>query len=77
LSRLSVGVGELAAMPELPDGERSTYRDMTFVLYGDQWDTVDRAIRRAMKLRDPTNQNRSPQGNALAAICAEYLGRTA
>ncbi|UQE01143.1 ParB/Srx family N-terminal domain-containing protein [Bradyrhizobium japonicum] len=75
LSKLSIGVGELEQMPELPDGDRSPFRDMTFILYGDQWDTVDQAIRRAMKPRYPTNPNRSPQGNALAAICAEYLGR--
>jgi ParB-like chromosome segregation protein Spo0J len=75
LSKLSVGVAALEAMPELPDGDRSPFRDMTFILYGDQWDTVDQAIRRAMKPRDPTNPNRSPQGNALAAICADYLGR--
>jgi hypothetical protein len=42
LSRLSIGVGELEQMPELPDGDRSPYRDMTFILYGEQWD-----IRRA------------------------------
>jgi hypothetical protein len=75
LSKLSVGVAELEQMPELPDGDRSPFRDITFILYGDQWDTVDQAIRRAMKPRDPTNPNRSPQGNALAAICADYLGR--
>jgi hypothetical protein len=44
---------------------------------GEQWDIVERAIARATKPRDPDNPNRSPQGNALAAICAEYLGRVA
>jgi hypothetical protein len=77
LSRLSVGVGELEQMPELPDGERSPYRDMTFILYGNQIGIVEGAIARATKLREPNNPNRSPQGNALAAICAEYLGRVA
>ncbi|XIA64763.1 ParB/Srx family N-terminal domain-containing protein [Bradyrhizobium sp. TZ2] len=75
LSKLSVGVGELEQMPELPDGERSPFRDMTFILYGDQFGIVERAIARATKPRDADNPNRSPQGNALAAICAEYLGR--
>ncbi|KWV60361.1 hypothetical protein AS156_29500 [Bradyrhizobium macuxiense] len=75
LSRLSVGVGELEAMPELADGDRSPYRNMTFILYGEQWDIVERAIARATKPREPNNPNRSPQGNALAAICAEYLER--
>ncbi|MEH2536592.1 MULTISPECIES: hypothetical protein [unclassified Bradyrhizobium] len=74
LSKLSVGVGELEQMPELPDGDRSPFRDMTFILYGEQWDIVERAIARATKPRAPDNPNRSPQGNALAAICAEYLG---
>ncbi|WP_348637507.1 ParB/Srx family N-terminal domain-containing protein [Bradyrhizobium sp. ISRA443] len=32
LSRLSVGVGELEQMPELPDGDRSPFRDMTFIV---------------------------------------------
>ncbi|SDI57948.1 hypothetical protein SAMN05216338_1025101 [Bradyrhizobium sp. Rc2d] len=75
LSRLSVGVGELEHMPELPDGDRSPLRDMTFFLYGDQFGIVERAIARATKPRDPSNPNRSPQGNALAAVCAEYLER--
>lgn len=75
LTKLSVGVGELEAMPELPDGDRSPFRDMTFILYGEQWDIVERAIARATKPRDPDNPNRSPQGNALAAICTDYLGR--
>src|SRR5216110_3294282 len=32
LSKLSVGVSELEQMPELPDGARSPFRDMTFIL---------------------------------------------
>jgi len=58
LSRLSVGVGELLQMPELPDGDRSPFRDMTFILYGDQFGIVERAIGRATKPRDPDNPNR-------------------
>ena len=73
LSKLSVGVTELEQMPELPDGDRSPYRDMTFILYGDQFGIVERAIAKATKPRDPSNPNRSPQGNALAAISQEYL----
>ncbi|WFU37587.1 ParB/Srx family N-terminal domain-containing protein [Bradyrhizobium sp. CB82] len=52
LSKLSVGVAELEQMPELPIGDRSPYRDMTFILYGDQWETVDQAIRRATTRSD-------------------------
>jgi hypothetical protein len=33
LTKLSVGVAALEAMPELPDGERSPFREMTFILY--------------------------------------------
>ncbi|WP_091894045.1 hypothetical protein [Bradyrhizobium sp. Rc2d] len=75
LSRLSVGVGELEQMPELPDGDRSPFRDMTFILYGEQFGIVERAIARATKPREASNPNRSPQGNALVAICADYLAR--
>ena len=50
---------------------------MTFILYGEQWDIDERAIARTTKPRAPDNPNRSAQGNALAAICAEYLGRLA
>ncbi|WP_407150539.1 hypothetical protein [Bradyrhizobium sp. ORS 86] len=75
LSKLSVEVGELEQMPELPDGDRSPFRDMTFILYGDQFGTVERAIAGATKPCEPNNPNRSPQGNALAAICAEFLVR--
>ncbi|NOJ43050.1 hypothetical protein [Bradyrhizobium australiense] len=48
----------------MPEGDRSPYRDMTFI-----------PIARATTPRDANNPNKSPQGNALAAICAEYLGR--
>ncbi|WP_271519408.1 hypothetical protein [Bradyrhizobium sp. CCBAU 53380] len=48
---------------------------MTFILYGDQWETVDRAIKLAILPRKPGDANRSPQGNALARICEEYLAR--
>jgi hypothetical protein len=75
LSKLSVGVDELEQMPQLPDGDRSPFRDMTFILYGPQFAVVEQAVARATKPRDPDNPNRSPQGNALAAICAEYLRR--
>jgi hypothetical protein len=73
LSKLSVGIGELDGMPQLADGERSPYRDITFIVYGEQWTTVMRAIELASVPRKPTDQNRSPSGNALAAICTEYL----
>jgi len=48
LSKLSVGVAVLEALPELPDGDRSPFRDMTFILYGEQWDIVERAIARRL-----------------------------
>jgi hypothetical protein len=57
LSKLSVGVDELEQMPELPDGDRSPFRDMTFILYGAQFGIVERAIARATKPRDPDNPN--------------------
>jgi hypothetical protein len=75
---LTIGRGRRAgSMSELPDGDRSPFRDMTFILYGEQWDIDERAIARTTKPRAPDNPNRSAQGNALAAICAEYLGRLA
>ncbi|WFU44178.1 hypothetical protein QA640_18025 [Bradyrhizobium sp. CB82] len=45
---------------------------MTFILYGEQFGIVERAIAKSTKPREASNPNRSPQGNALAAICAEY-----
>jgi hypothetical protein len=60
-------------MPELADGERSPFRDMTFIVYGEQWDIVNRAIALATVPRKPDDPNKSPAGNALATICAEYL----
>jgi hypothetical protein len=61
LSKLSVGVSELEQMPVLPDGDRSPYRDMTFILYGDQIGIVEGAIARATTPRDANNPNKSPQ----------------
>ena len=73
LTRLSVGVSALEAMPELADGERSPYRDITFILYGEQAATVDAAIKAATVPKADGDRNRSPSGNALVAICDEYL----
>ncbi|WP_446479904.1 hypothetical protein [Bradyrhizobium hereditatis] len=74
LSRLSVGVGELEHMPELADGDRSPFRDMTFIpmassgtsLSAPSLGRLSRAIRTIPI--DRRKAMRSPR-------CAEYLER--
>ncbi len=55
------GNNSVEQMLELLDGDRSLFRDKTFILYGEQCDIVERDIARAAKPRDPNNPNRSPE----------------
>lgn len=61
--------------PELPEGERSPYRQMTFTLHDEQYEQVDAAIRAAKELGPFETENENANGNALARIAEQYLGR--
>lgn len=60
--------------PELQDGDREPFQQMTFSLHDEQKSIVDDAILRARTnplIDDGLNDNSN--GNALAHICSEYL----
>jgi ParB-like chromosome segregation protein Spo0J len=62
--------------PELPEGDRAPYQQVTFMLHDEQVKTVQAAVT-AAKLTGPfvDTQNDNANGNALARICEAYLGR--
>ena len=71
----SIGAGvEESQMPDLPDGPRSDYRQMTFTVCADQGEQISRAIQLA-KSAGPflDSENENGNGNALARICETFL----
>jgi len=65
-----------AAFPDLPDGDKSPFQQMTFIVHEAQAPTVHDALARAK--RDQTEapgENKNSNGNALYRICAAYLAR--
>lgn len=63
-------------MPELPDGDKAPFQQMTFTLHDDQAQVVKRAIEAAKKAGsfiDSPNENSN--GNALARIAEAYIGQ--
>jgi ParB-like chromosome segregation protein Spo0J len=76
LRELAIGVEALGAMPELNSGERSEFREMTFVLLADQADAVAEAVKLAVEVLGPltdANRNQNRNGNGLAEVCRAYL----
>ena len=65
---------ELDQMPQLPDGDREPFQQMTFTLHDEQAEQVKAAMEAAKALGpfiDSPNENSN--GNALARICETYL----
>lgn len=63
-----------AGFPELPDGDKAPFQQMTFTLHDDQAEQVAAAIEKAKGLGpfvDSPNENSN--GNALARICETFL----
>lgn len=71
---LGEGTDALGEMPELPDGDREPFQQMTFTLHDEQADLVKRALAVAKDLGefiDAPNENSN--GNALARICELFM----
>lgn len=76
----SIGVPELSfddinqvEPPDLPDGERAPFQQMTFTLHDSQVEIVKGAIDKAKKAgQGESNINDNSNGNALSFICGEY-----
>lgn len=60
--------------PELAEGDRAPFRQMTFTIHDTQHETIEEAIAKAKKDGgDASDVNENTNGNALAFICKAYL----
>lgn len=63
-----------AAAPELADGDRAPFRQMTFTVHDDQHAMIEEAMTKAKQAGgDLSEVNENTNGNALAFICKAYL----
>lgn len=66
---------EEADAPELRDGDRAPFQQMTFTVHDSQHETIAAALAKAKAGgHGSSDVNENGNGNALAAICREYLG---
>lgn len=64
----------LSDMPEMPDGEKSEYSQMTFTLHNTQAELVKAALKAAKKAGEFDEKlNKNSNGNALALICERFM----
>lgn len=67
-------VGEVQP-PELADGDRQPFRQMTFTVHDDQHAAIEAAIAKAKRSGgDVSEANDNSNGNALAFICETFNG---
>lgn len=69
LDYFNVGVVDA---PEISDGDRGKFQQMTFTLHESQVETVKMAIKKA-KNNCKCEINKNSNGNALAFVCSEFL----
>jgi ParB family chromosome partitioning protein len=71
---LIADVKPLDEMPELPDGDKQPFQQITFTLHDEQKSVVDDAIllARTNPLAD-TGLNENANGNAISLICEQWL----
>ena len=69
-----LGAAQITDLPELNDGDREPFQQMTFTLHDEQKEQVDRAIS-AAKAMGPFEGalNENSNGNALARVCEIFL----
>jgi len=60
--------------PELDDGDRTPFRQMTFTLHDSQFEIVEQAIKKAKAEGCDTSINDNSNGNALTKIAEVFLG---
>ena len=60
--------------PELDDGDRAPFRQMTFTLHDSQFEIVEQAIKKAKAEGCDTSINDNSNGNALTKIAEVFLG---
>jgi hypothetical protein len=60
--------------PELDDGDRKPFRQMTFTLHDSQFEIVEQAIKKAKAEGCDTSINDNSNGNALTKIAEAFIG---
>src|SRR3990170_126924 len=60
-------------LPDLPEGDRQPFQQMTFTLHDSQKDIVDLAIEKAKEQKFYATVNENSNGNALFVIAEAYL----
>jgi ParB family transcriptional regulator, chromosome partitioning protein len=64
-----------AAAPELAEGDRQPFRQMTFTVHDEQFEEIERALARAKELGGGESLvNENSNGNALAFVCGRFNG---
>lgn len=66
--------GEIDA-PNLKDGDREPFQQMTFMLHDSQAEDLKQAIAKAKQAGIIDLENQNANGNAIAAIARAYLGK--
>ncbi len=70
---IGAGVGE-ADLPDLADGDRQPFQQMTFTVHDEQKEVIDRALEAAKRMGPFVSDNENSNGNALARVCEIFLG---
>jgi ParB-like chromosome segregation protein Spo0J len=74
LAELMPEIEELDAMPELKDGDREPFQQMSFMLHDDQVEIVKEAIEKAKAMGEfGETGNENSNGNAIARVCELFL----
>lgn len=69
------GVDAMADFPDMPDGDREPFQQMTFTLADEQAEVVKEAIKKAQaEGLGQSEVNANSNGNALFAVCEAYCG---
>lgn len=64
-----------AAAPDLADGDRQPFRQMTFTVHDEQFEEIERALARAKELGGGESLvNENSNGNAMAFVCGRFNG---
>ena len=67
---------EIEDYPELKEGDKEPFQQMTFTLADEQARSVKAAIKKALFDGCESSENENRNGNALALICEVYLGNS-
>jgi hypothetical protein len=72
-----LGAVDTVRLPDLPNGDRNPFQEMTFIVHDDQVVVIKEALRQA-KARGPFEApNENSNGNALARVCEAFCDDTA